>query len=336
MVNMTRIERVTAVVGGRQPDRVPVSFWHHFTPDCRFGQRAIDAHLRHLTRFELDFLKVMNDNGYPTRREIRTASDLRDLPILRGDEEEFARQLDLIRELKKQLTGKVLMFTTLFNAWAVLRRLATPKSADRHAPPTLGGAATPADLRISELLGEDREALGAALNAIAASQSNFAAKCIQAGADGIFLSVRDDWVNTEVHGPNTYEELVRAGDLSILNAVKDARCNMLHVCGIPQDIFALADYPVQVINWADRGGGPTIGDVIGCIRPTICGGVDNLETLPNAAPDAVEEEVRDALRQAGDRPLIISAGCTYDPEAVPEQNLDAMVRAARETGPSAA
>ncbi len=271
----------------------------------------------------------MNDNGYPTRREIRRAADLRDLPVLRGDEEGYGRQLDLIRCLAAELSGKVFMATTIFNAWGVLRRMVAAEIADRHGPPTLGGPTTSTDARVSELLGEDRTAVGAALNAIAASQANYAGKCIEAGADGVFLSVRDDWVNTDANGRDTYDQMVRHGDGQIVSAAREGRFNVLHVCGVSRAFDGFAQYTVHVINWADRAGGPAIGEVIGRVQPAVCGGVDNLHTLPKGTPQAVQEEVRDALRQAGDRPMLVAAGCTYDPDTVPEENLDAMVHAVR-------
>ena len=329
MPEMTCIERVTAVLCGEKPDRPPVSFWYHFSPDCQCGPPAVDAHLKHLSRFQLDFIKVMNDNAYPTRRDVRSAADLRDLPVLRGDEESFVRQLDLIKALAQELKGKVRLVTTLFSAWTLLRRIVTPRDSNRHNPPTLGGGLNPVDARLGELLAEDRGAVGMALDAIAASQAKFAGKCIEAGADGIFLSVRDDWVDTEANGYDTYDQMVRTGDGQIISAARSGRLNMLHVCGIPRDFESFANYPVQVINWADRSAGPPISEVIGQVKPTVCGGVDNLETLPKGSPEQVENEVRDALRQAGDHPMIVSPGCTFDPQLVPEENLDAMVRAVR-------
>lgn len=332
MAKMSRRERVSAVVSGDQPDQPPVSFWHHFSPDCASGPAAVEAHLKHLARYDLDFLKVMNDNVYPTQRDVRSAADLRDLPVLQGDEEGYGRQLALIRALAKELSGKLFLVTTLFNAWTVLRRLLIPRLGKRHGPPSLDGNATPSDLRLSELLAEDRAAVGMALDAIAASQANFGARCIEAGADGIFLSVRDDWADTEANGLDTYETMVRSGDGQILTAARHGRLNMLHVCGAAKDFEAFAAYPVQVINWADRAAGPAIADVVERIKPAVCGGVDNLSTLPTGTPSDVERDVRDALGQAGDRPIIISAGCTYDPDVVPEENLEAMVRAARKAG----
>lgn len=65
---MNKIERVTAVVQGRRPDRPPVSFWHHFGPGKIAGPPAVEAHVRHVETYDLDLLKIMNDNGYSTLR----------------------------------------------------------------------------------------------------------------------------------------------------------------------------------------------------------------------------------------------------------------------------
>ncbi len=329
MVEMTRIERVASVLAGKQPDRPPVSFWYHFSPDCQFGQAAVDAHLKLLSRFDLDFLKVMNDNPYPTQRDVCCAGDLRDLPVLRGDEAGYGRQLQLIRALSAELSGKVLLITTLFNAWTILRRVVVPRTSDRHSPPLLGAPPKAPDKRITELLRENRGDVGMAIDAIAASQANFAKRCIEAGADGVFLSVRDDWVDTDENGHSTYDEMVRIGDGQIITAAAGGSANFLHVCGTARDFGSFAAYPVHAINWADRAAGPSIAEAVQRTPRAICGGVDNLSTLPDGSPEDVEAEAHDALRQAGDQPMILAPGCTFDPDRVPEANLDALVRAAR-------
>ena len=159
---------------------------------------------------------------------------------------------------------------------------------------------------------------------------------------GLFFRDGDLYESTGLYGSSsirrvslTTGEILRnhsladSGDGQILSAAREGRFNVLHACGIPKDFDSFAAYPVHVLNWADRAGGPPIRDVIGKLKPVVCGGVDNLTTLPNGTPDQVAEEVQDALRQAGDRPMMISAGCTFDPECVAPDNLDAMVRAAR-------
>ncbi len=329
MSTMNSIERIDAVLAGQQPDRPAYSFWYHFAPEQSKGQAVVDAHLNHYERYKPDFLKVMNDNEYPSRHKINTAKDLRNLPVLKGDEEGYGLQLDLLKVLSSQLKGKVYLVTTLFNAWTILRRIVTPRTSNKHNPPVLDGQPNPVDTRMNELLGEDRTSMSMALDVIAASQANFAKKCIEAGADGIFLSVRDDWINTPQNGMTTYEELVEIGDGQILTAANRARLNVLHVCGNPQNLMRFADYPVQVINWADRAAGPEIDEIIGKIDPVICGGVDNLSTLPDGTPEDVAHEVREVLQLANERPLIVGPGCTFNPDYVPSANLDAIVRTAQ-------
>ncbi|MFV1964937.1 MAG: uroporphyrinogen decarboxylase family protein [Pirellulaceae bacterium] len=347
---MNKIERVTAVVEGRQPDRPPVSFWHHFDPDCHAGASAVEAHVRHVETYDLDFLKIMDDNRYPrtatTSGVITDVADLDKLTVLNGDEDRFGRQLELIGELVRHLGGELTMSTTVFNAWTTLRGMTVPESGV-HGPPRLEAEsvvvkveivhghrpqrveveADPRDATMTRFLREAPEALGRALNVISESTGNFTRKCVAAGADGIFLSVRDDWVDAAENGAGTYDRLVRPGDLVILAGADQGRLNMIHVCGKALDFSRFCGYPVQVINWADRYAGPSIQDVISTSTPAICAGLDNLGTMVQGTAKDCAEQVADALAQAGDRPIMIAPGCTFDPQAVPPDNLHAIRRA---------
>ncbi|MFQ5805533.1 MAG: uroporphyrinogen decarboxylase family protein [Phycisphaerae bacterium] len=323
---MKPIERVQCVLDGRRPDHPPVSFWHHFAPDQVHGPAAVAAHVAHVETFDLDFLKVMNDNPYPHATPVESIGDLASLTVMRGDEPEFARQLDLLADLKRSLRGPVLMTTTIFNAWATLRRLVRPPT--RHGPPNLE-ADDEASRIIKVWYAEDPAAVTTAIRTIASSLGSFARRCVDAGADGIFLSVRDDWVDSPADTTRLYDKLVRPTDLEILAGAAAGRLNMLHVCGKAVDLRAFAEYPVHALNWADRAAGPAIAAVSGWARPAICGGIDNLTTLPNRTAAECENEVIEALKQAGDRPIMIAPGCTYDPERVPRENLQAVCHAAR-------
>ncbi len=326
---MTAIQRVRAVLAKGQCDRPPVSFWYHFGPGFEHGPAALDAHLEHLDRWKLDFLKIMQDDPYPACVVVRSAKDLHALDVLDGESEGFSAQLELVRSVRRAVGDRVPLIATVFNAWAVLRRIVTPRTGSVHHPPKLTGDRRPPDVRLSELLQEDRPAVGIALEVISESLAGFARACIKAGADGIFLSVRDDWVNHEDNGPRTYDDLLRSGDRRIIAAAGDGWFNMLHVCGAGGDFDSFADYPVHAINWADRAAGPAIREVIGKIKPVVCGGVDNLRALPEGTRADVEAEVADAIEQAAGRPLIVAPGCTFDSVAVPEDNLQAMLDAVR-------
>jgi uroporphyrinogen decarboxylase len=324
---MDPIERVQRVLKGQPPDRPPLSLWHHFGTDQVYGPAAVRVHVAHLESFDLDFLKVMNDSPYPHATRIERIDDLASLAVLGGDEPEFARQLDLLADLKRAVRGRVLMSTTIFNAWATLRHLIRPPAS--HGPPKLDAAADAASRTIMAWFSHAPEAVRSALETIGKSLANFARRCLDAGADGIFLSVRDDWIDTPADRTRLYDRLVRATDLEILAAVADGRLNMLHVCGRAVDFRRFADYPVHALNWADRAAGPTIAQACAWAKPAICGGLDNLTTLPDGSPADCEREVADALTQAGDRPIMIAPGCTYDPERVPRENLEAVSRAVR-------
>jgi uroporphyrinogen decarboxylase len=327
---MNKLERTAAVVAGRPPDRPPVSFWYHFGSEAAAGPQAVEAHLRHIETYDLDFLKLMNDNRYPRQalpgRVVADVHDLEKLSVLNGDEETFGQQLDLIRELARHTTGQFRMATTIFNSWSTLRQMTATESGI-HGPPTVGGSVDPQDAAMSRLLRESPDALGRALEVVAQSLANFARQCLAAGADGVFLSVRDDWVDSPANGPGVYNRLVQPGDLAILAATQTGTFNMLHVCGRALDFRRFAGYPVQVINWADRYAGPAIAEVASWVRPALCAGLDNLDTMVTGSPEDCARQVADALDQAAGRPMIIAPGCTYDPQRVPAANLHAIRQA---------
>jgi len=327
---MYKIERVTAVIEGRRPDRPPVSFWYHFGPGRVSGPPAIEAHVRHVETYDLDLLKIMDDNGYPRSAlphgVIRHGHDLEGLKVLRGDEDTFGRQLELIGELARRYAGQLPMATTRFSSWNTLRQMTVPDTG-AHAPPTYTVTASPRDAAMARLFQEAPEALERALAVISESLANFARQAIAAGADGVFLSVNDERVDTPESGAGTYDRLVRPGDLQILAGAREGTLNLLHVCGKALDFDRFIDYPVHMINWADRQAGPSIAEVTDRMRPAICAGVDNIGTLVSGSPDGCAREVADALEQAGERPIMIAPGCTFDPDVVPAENLHAIRRA---------
>ena len=326
---MNKIERVDAVLAGREPDRIPVSFWYHFDGGCASGKAAVDAHVRHMETYDLDLLKIMDDNRYPRigLRDgvISDAADLERLPLLEGCEDRFAMQLDLIAALSQRYGGEFRMITTVFNSWTVLRQMTSPESG-RHLPPVVGQTGDPRDAVLSRFLREAPEALSRALYTITESTMNFIWNCLDEGADGIFLSVRDDWVDRPENGEGTYARLVQPCDLRILEAAQSGAFNMLHVCGEPVNFAMFGQYPVHAVNWADRYGGPSIASVAGWMKPAICAGLDNLGTLARGLPEDCEREAADAIGQAGGRPMILAPGCTFDPATVPAENLHAIRR----------
>ena len=326
---MNKIERLNVVLEGGRPDRLPVSFWYHFPAECAAGEAAVNAHVQHMEKYDLDFLKIMDDNRYPRfglpDGVISSVQDFEKLPVLQGNEDRFALQLELIDALVRRYRGEFRMITTVFNAWTVLRQLIAPESG-RHKPPVVGQTGDSRDAALSGFLIAAPDAFLRALDTITESLSNFVRYCLEAGADGIFFSVRDDWVDAPQNGEGTYDRLVKSGDLRILDAVQGGAFNMLHVCGKAVNFARFGNYPVHAVNWADRYAGPSIDSVASWMKPAICAGLDNLGTLATGSPEDCEKEAADALQRAGNRPMILAPGCTFDPETVPEENLHAIRR----------
>jgi uroporphyrinogen decarboxylase len=326
---MNKIERVAAVLEGNQPDRLPVSFWYHFGPDCVSGPRAVEAHIRHVEDYDVDFLKVMCDGRFPLPHSadgaIESVADLDRIAPMRGDEDAFGRHLEVLRELSRRFAGELWMTTTIFNSWSTLRRLMNA-DLDVHGPPTRSRVADVRDGKLSRFLAEAPHILAKALDAISQTLHNFARNCVAAGANGIYLSVRDDWVDTPENGAGAYDRLVRAGDLKILAGAAGGTLNVLHVCGRPLDFARFGRYPVHVVNWADRIGGPRIAEVAPWLKPAICCGIDNLGTLVSGSPEDIDREVAGAVEAAAGRPIMIAPGCTFDGRAVPPANLRAIRR----------
>jgi uroporphyrinogen decarboxylase len=261
---------------------------------------------------------------------IAEIGDLEQLPELQGDEDSFARQLELISMLAARFRGQFRMITTIFNSWSTLRSMILPASG-KHGPPVLGQGDDPRDHTMSRFLLEAPEVLSCALDTITESLSKFVRNCLEAGADGIFFSVRDDWVDRPGNKTGSYNRLVQPCDLRILKTAGSGSFNMLHVCGQIVDFKRFGEYPVHAMNWADRYAGPSIDSVSAWLRPAICGGLDNLGTMKDGSPEDCEREAVDAIRQAGDRPIILAPGCTFDAATVPEENLRA-IRRIVETG----
>lgn len=345
---MTKIDHLRKLLSGERGVPPAVSCWYHFAPEHHPPARALEAHLKHYEQFDLDFIKVMNEVGYPRAAlgragVVQSLADLRKLSETPGDGPPFDAQLDLLRRLSGAVGGAVALTTTIFHAWMTLRNLTAP-AKDVHRPPVIEARADPRDQLLNSFLREDAAALAAALSAIGRTLANFAQSCVEAGADGVYLATRDDWVDSpdnlaawsaagEQGGP--YDSLVAPTDRAILAAASEGWFNVLHLCGRPLRFERFAgDAHIHVVHWADRVTGPSLREALPMLDAAGRGhvpacGVDNLSTLPNGSAEDVAGEVRDALAAANGRPTIITPGCTYDPRAVPAENIHAIVRAAR-------
>jgi len=127
----SRRQRVEATLEGIWVDRPPFTFWYHFPKDQVAGEACAKAHLDHYARHRLDFLKVMNDNGYPAPEGgIASAGDLSRMLPAPLDAPEFQNQLDALKIISHRLGDETVFITTLFNPFSVLGSLSGGRAID--------------------------------------------------------------------------------------------------------------------------------------------------------------------------------------------------------------
>jgi uroporphyrinogen decarboxylase len=357
---MTKRERLAAAIAGRAVDRLPVALWRHFFVEEASREGLVRAMLRWQRTYDWDFLKINPRARYhvedwgnryefsgsehvpPTlvRARVREPEGFRQLarrapgpqaPVL-------ADHLAAVADLRKALGPDVPMLMTVFTPMSIAADLA-------------GG---PQDL--AALIAQDPPLVHVGLRVITDTFADFAARSIEAGADGIFLATTHMATRANFT-PEQYREFGRPYDLEVLAAVRAAPLNLLHVCKAQAFVRELADYPVALLNWdtaepsnpgladmvalLERGGSPapsrsdmrggygdpprTAGDPPRGVGKALVGGLDRRLFTEAGGKEALLRQARAARDAMAGRPFILGSTCTIDTRADPEA-----VRAVRE------
>ncbi len=300
---MDKRDRVQAVLDGRPVDRAPFTFWYHFPSDRVAGEACARAHLDHYRKHRLDFVKVMNDNGYPAPEGgLERPDDLKRMLPAPVESPEFQNQVEALEIIRDELGDETFFITTVFGPLSVLNSLSGKRAV--------------------ELVRADERAADYALSVIAQTLGDFADACITAGAAGIFMSCSDRELNAAL-GSGTYRDLVAPHDAAIFRRVEAVPLNVVHVHERADDFGLFLDYPAQVVNWADRADGPSIAEAARRTTKVFMCGMDHSTTVVEGGPQDMRREIEDAVRQAGDHPLIVGPGCSF-PSDAPEANLQAV------------
>ena len=305
---MNKIERVRAALNGRQPDRVPASFWYHFPPKGKVrGKESVKAHLDFYKNSGIDFIKIMNEHPYRVGFEIMNPADWRKIKPAPLESDFFQEQLDEIKMITDELGGECLTSTTVFN----------PFSSGNHASGKL----------VTEHLKADPESVNIGLGVIAESLAEFSIACIDAGADGIYFAAQGGEADRFVE--DIFLENIKPHDLTVLNAIKDkGELNITHICGDNIRLHLYSNYPGDVINWAATAKNNiplTAGKKL--FNRTILGGMDNNGIIVNGPVEDIHQRVFDIIDEFGTENLIIGADCTL-PSDINVAHIQAVIEAA--------
>lgn len=312
---MNKIERVTSALKGDEVDRPPFSFWYHFGLHHMPGRKHAEAEIDFYRAYDLDFLKVMSDYPYPLPdglEEIQSEDDWRRIELIAPDNPCWSEQLSALSIINDEIGDEAMFIETIFSTWTTARRLARSGSltAARERHP---------------------ETLLAAMDAISASLAGYARQVLERGAAGIFLSLSaatDDVMTAE-----EYETWGRPFDLKILEAVRDAPFNVLHIHGKRIHFDSLLDYPVSALNWSHFATEPSLKEGKTRSGKTVLGGIDESSASHVSAPE-ISEQVDNAIREVGTRGLIVTPGCSV-PTDTRERSLREVKAAAERARKSA-
>ncbi|MEJ5240510.1 MAG: uroporphyrinogen decarboxylase family protein [Anaerolineales bacterium] len=318
---MNSVERLKRALQGEWITSPLRALWRHFPVDDQDPQRMAAATLAWQRTFDWDLVKVtpassfcLKDWGAQDRwrgnpegtREyvhfvIQRPQDWERLPLLNPGENEAPHlhaQLLVLRQLRRELGGKVPILQTIFSPLAQAKNLA-------------GGE------RLLVHLRRFPEAVLKGLETITKTTQRFVEACLEEGIDGVFYAVQH--AQASLLNEEEYRTFGRPFDLQILEAARPLWCNMLHLHG--QEIYAdlFYDYPVQILNWHDRETAPLLTEAAQRFGGLLCGGIGR-ETLVYGTPSEVLEEARQAYAQMGGRRLILSTGCVV-PILAPFGNL---------------
>lgn len=302
---MNKIERVTNALRGEEVDRPPFSFWYHFGLQHMPARKHAEAETDFYRAYDLDFLKVMSDYSFPLPEgleAIETEADWSRIEHIAPNDRCWSEQLSALSMINDAIGKEAYFIETIFSPWTTARRLARSGS-------------------LSTARERYPETLLAAMEAIATSLADYAKEVVKRGAAGIFLSLgaaTDDVMTAE-----EYRSWGRPFDLKILEAVRQAPFNVLHIHGKRIHFDAVMDYPASALNWSHFATAPSLLDGKTRSGKTLLGGIDEATASHVSAPE-IREQVEKIIGEVGTRGLIVTPGCS-----VPTDTREASLRAIR-------
>jgi uroporphyrinogen decarboxylase len=300
---MSRRERVWAAVHGREVDRPPFWFWHHFRPH-NVPRALAHATLDFFGRFDLDIYKIMPDMPYPFPANSIRAPDDWDLPApLAPTAGNLGRMVETTALVRAMVGPETPVVVTVYSPITEARRFA--------------GGVEP----LRAYLHEHPVAVHRALGVIARTLAGYCRELLAAGADGIYYAVQGvagGWLSEA-----EFREFARPYDLEVLAACSAGWLNVVHLHG-ERDLMAhlACDYPGAVLSWEDRLTSVRLADLRARVPDkAVMGGIDERGAITRGDEAALAAEIRDALAQTdGGRRFILAPGCSV-PDDTPEEHL---------------
>lgn len=291
---MNKKERIDAVLAGKEPDRIPFSFWYHFGNQYAPGEDYADSIIKFYKFFDHDLLKVMNDYHYPYPEGydvVKDAEGLKKVGYATPYDDTVVEQIKAIRKIAEAVGDEVYIIDTVFDPWQqIVRHICGEYQY---------GLTQTCEKEMLETL--DR---------LCDYDIEYTKATVEAGASGVFLAIQasDELVPG---GYETYRKFIKPQAIKILEAIKDvSKFNILHVCGQAIYTEGIEDFPVDVLSFADRSDkNPSLQEIKEKTGKVVMGGMDQLK-VNRMSLDALKENADIMLKECGKSHAIGAIGCS--------------------------
>lgn len=317
---MTKADRVRAALKKQPVDHVPASFSIHFPKAVAHGDAAIKAHLDFYHETDVDILKVMNENLFPSIGEMNSPSDWNKLPAYDRHAPFIQREMELLKALRQAEPDAYLMLTV----HGICASTIHPLEARYGYEPVR-------ELFVRQMR-SDKDPLLEARTRIADALVELVQTARDIGCDGIYyaaLGAEDYYYSDE-----EFAEAVAPYDITVLKAIRETGQDVfLHMCKDHLNMNRFRDYVpfCKAANWGVyevpfslQQGKSLFPDAASM------GGLANRSgVLVNGTEEEIRSEVHKVLQDFGAQGFILGADCTL-PTDIELWRVKAAVEAARE------
>ncbi len=311
---MNKIERVTAVLEGRQPDRIPAGFWYHYDPEYTNRQTA-QAHLKTFRETGVDVHKIMQDYIQHIDITISGPDDWDKVRFPGRESGVYQRLLDVQKMILDGTGHEALTFQTMFGPLKTIVQ-------------TYGYDMVMAYSKICP------DKLAQAAKRVSEAQAEWARGFIENGADGIFFA--GQFSEPGRYTDEEFAKLVTGPELIMLGAAEEAGGkNILHICGEPDYDYhsspeRYVSYPGAIVNWSVKDTGLSLaeGKKLFGGRP-ILGGMNNRGNILKGSREQIIAEVNSMIASADTTAgYMLGADCTIQGEDISNEKIRTAVETA--------
>ncbi len=316
-MTMTKRERVRAAIAGEPVDQAPASLWgHDFLREWSLDD-LVGATCEQYEAYDWDFIKINprwsmfpeawgaiytppqeQTNQTLIRPALEELEQLHEVVPVHAERGVFGEHVESTRRVIERTNGAVDVVQTVFSPMSVVGLMfghpRALKQAAREAPAALHGA----------------------IGRITQTIINYSRANLNAGASGVFYAPLQ-WASHANSTPDFYREFGRPYDLQVLDAIRDAEFNILHVCHHQNMLADVLDYPVQAFNWDDRD--PTNSSLSEVWKQTdkaVMGGVSRTG-LGELGADEIRAQAAEAA-SVGNTRIFVTGGCSIPPQTTHE------------------